>query len=231
MVRPDLLEPAERAARVVEAEHHPVVDVLGRADALGHGEARLVDELAHDPAEHEPGRVLDPRDVAAEAREEGLRALGGDGRRRRAARHLDEPRVTERREGVEADRAAGRVERAQRPFGAEDGERAALERGLVLLGAAVDREPRHVALGAERLDRGVARARRQAAQLLGDRQVAGDDDEPPVRRPRPRAGPGRPGGAGRPRRRTSRARSCARGARRRRASPRAGSGASAARRS
>ena len=172
------------------------------------GEARLVDELAHDPAEHEPGRVLDPRDVAAEAREEGLRALGRDGRRRRAAGHLDEPRVTERREGVEADRAAGRVERVQRPVGAEHRERAALERRLVVVGAAVDGEPRHVALGAERLDRGVARARRQAAQLLGDRQVAGDDHEPPVAA----SGLGRVRVVGAVRavrrRRTSRARSC-----------------------
>src|SRR6478736_6287740 len=180
VVRPDRLEPLERAARVVEAEPHAVVDVLSRPDALGHGEARLVDQLAHDPAEHEPGRVLHPGDVAAEAREEGLRPLGRDGRRRRAARQLDEPRVAEWREGVEADRAAGRVERVQRPVGAEHGEGAALERGLVVLGAAVDRERRHVALGAERLDGGVARARGQLAQLLGDRQVAGDDDEPPA---------------------------------------------------
>src|SRR6185436_4853061 len=57
--RPDRLEPAERAARVVEAELHPVVDVVRRPDALGDGEGGLVDELAHDPAEHEPGRILD----------------------------------------------------------------------------------------------------------------------------------------------------------------------------
>src|SRR5262249_43562176 len=71
--RADRLEPRERPARVVEAEHHAVVDVLRRPDALGHGEARLVDELADDPPEDEPGRVLHPRDVAAEAREERLR--------------------------------------------------------------------------------------------------------------------------------------------------------------
>src|SRR6185503_14771786 len=88
VVRPDRLEPPERAARVVQAELHPVVDVLGRPDALGHREARLVDELAHDPAEHEPGRVLHPRDVAAQAREERLRPPGRGRRRRRAARHL-----------------------------------------------------------------------------------------------------------------------------------------------
>src|SRR4051812_2830758 len=46
--RADRLEPRERPARVVEAEHHAVVDVLRRADVLGHREARLVDELADD---------------------------------------------------------------------------------------------------------------------------------------------------------------------------------------
>src|SRR6476659_8463284 len=46
--RADRLELPERSALVVEAELHPVVDVVRRPDALGHGEARLVDELAHD---------------------------------------------------------------------------------------------------------------------------------------------------------------------------------------
>ena len=37
-----------------------------RADALAQREGRLVDELADDPAEHEPGRVADPLDVLAQ---------------------------------------------------------------------------------------------------------------------------------------------------------------------
>src|SRR3954470_15665109 len=44
----------------------------------------------------------------------------------------------------------------------------------------VDHEPRHLAHGPERLDRRVPGARRQTAQLLGQRQLAGDHDEPPL---------------------------------------------------
>ena len=99
----DRVAPLERAARVVEAEHHAGVDVLGGADAVAEREARLVDELAHDPAEHEPGRVADPLDVAAERGEERLGGARGGVRGRRAARELDEP--AERRGGEEAGRA------------------------------------------------------------------------------------------------------------------------------
>src|SRR5688572_29084300 len=53
------LQPRERAARVVEAELRAGVDVVGGADALADREARLVDQLRDDAAEHAAGRVAD----------------------------------------------------------------------------------------------------------------------------------------------------------------------------
>src|SRR4051794_15089315 len=74
------LQPGERPARGVEPEDHARVDVLGRADALADGEARLVDELADDPPEHEPGSVCDPFGMQAEGPEEALdRLVAGAG--------------------------------------------------------------------------------------------------------------------------------------------------------
>ena len=96
----------------------PGVDVRGAADALAERERRLVDQLADDPAEHEPGRVADPLGVLAERGEE---ALGGA---RPPTSALSGPRVSstrlrlgQRRERVEADGAArrGRAPRASPP--------------------------------------------------------------------------------------------------------------------
>ena len=111
---------------MVEAEDHAGVDVLGGADALAEREARLVDELADDPAEHEAGRVADPLDVAAERGEERLGGARGGVRGRRAARQLDEP--AERDGGEEAGRAALRVELGERRLVAQHELRAALQR-------------------------------------------------------------------------------------------------------
>src|SRR5512132_3287297 len=92
----DRLAPLEGAARMVEAEHHPDVDVVPRADALADGEARLVDELGHDAPEHEAWCVVHPDGAQAERREELLDALGGRRRGARPARELDQRRAAER---------------------------------------------------------------------------------------------------------------------------------------
>ena len=111
MLEADQVGPRERSPRVAEAEYHAEVDVLGAADAFAEREGGLVDDLADDPPEHQPGRVPDPRHVLAERVEETLGARGRDGRGALAARQLDQARVPERRQRVEADRAAARVER------------------------------------------------------------------------------------------------------------------------
>ena len=72
--RADRLGPLERPARPVEAEPHRDVDVLGRGDALADGEVGLVDDLAEDPSEDQPGRVADPLDVLAHGAEVASRA-------------------------------------------------------------------------------------------------------------------------------------------------------------
>ena len=96
------------------------------ADAFAEREGGLVDHLADDPPEHEARGVADPRDVLAERRKQPLGALGGErggaspsGSARRAA-----PR-SKRRQHVEADGAAARVERAERAPRAEHQSRAA----------------------------------------------------------------------------------------------------------
>ena len=70
--------------RVVEPEGHAGVHVDRRSDSLPDGEGRLVHELAHHPAQHEPASVPDPFGVEAERGAEGLRGsrrvLGGGGR-------------------------------------------------------------------------------------------------------------------------------------------------------
>ena len=60
----------------------PVSMSARAADAFAERERRLVDHLADDPPEHQPGRVADPGDVLAERAEEALGALG---RQRRGA--------------------------------------------------------------------------------------------------------------------------------------------------
>src|SRR3954452_12537036 len=102
VLEPDRPRPGERPARVVHPEDHAVVDVGLAAHALAQREERLVDDLRDHPAEHEPGRVADPRGVQTERGEEAL-ALPGDrvvGRRR--AGELDESAARDRRQRVEA---------------------------------------------------------------------------------------------------------------------------------
>src|SRR3984957_14021197 len=113
VVEADLVRPREWAARVVEAVDHAGVDVGGRADALAERERALVDHLADHPAEHEAGRVTDPRGVLAEACEQPLRRRGGRVGGGAAACELDQLRSVQRWEHVESDRAAARVERSE----------------------------------------------------------------------------------------------------------------------
>ena len=77
VVEADLVGPGEDAPRITEAMDHPGVDVLGARKPLAEGERRLVDDLANDPAEDEPRRVVDPQRVFAECLEEVLSGLGG----------------------------------------------------------------------------------------------------------------------------------------------------------
>src|SRR5665213_817258 len=58
MVEPDLIGPRERAARIVEPEHHAGVDVLCAAHAFTKREGALVDHLAEDSLEHAAARRL-----------------------------------------------------------------------------------------------------------------------------------------------------------------------------
>ena len=163
--------------------------------------ARLVDHLADDPPEHEPGRVADPRHVLAERREE---ALGARRRERRGSLRCASARparvLPKRRQHVEADRAAARVERG-RAIPARTA-RAARRRPRRLraggarrrrccsagrLAVAFDRS----ATAARRRSARAARAprsprpRRRRAELPGDRPVAGDHDTPSPRPPPP----------------------------------------------
>src|SRR3954464_13791352 len=113
MLEPYRLAPGERPPGVRETESEPRVHIAGRAHALADRERRLVHELAHDPAEHEPGRVADPLAVHAELREEVLDScrplVGGRGQ----ARELGELHVLDRWEQVEAagGGVAARMER------------------------------------------------------------------------------------------------------------------------
>src|SRR5665809_163481 len=66
VVEPDRLRPLERPSRIVEAEPHRGVEILGGAGSALEREGGLVDELADDPPEHEPRRVADPLDVLSE---------------------------------------------------------------------------------------------------------------------------------------------------------------------
>src|SRR2546430_749043 len=85
------------------------------ATAFTEGERGLVYHLADDPPQHQPRRVADPLDVLAERREE---ALGARGRHRRGgvpSRELDQARLAERGQHVEAHRASPGIERVERP--------------------------------------------------------------------------------------------------------------------
>ena len=77
VVEPDDVGPRERTVRMVEPEQQARVDVLDRADTLAHGESGLVDDLAHDPAEHEARRVADPLADHPQGAEEPLGGLDG----------------------------------------------------------------------------------------------------------------------------------------------------------
>src|SRR5579864_4111578 len=133
MVEPDLVRPGEGTPRVVEPVDHPGIDVLRRADALAQRERALVDRLADDPAKDQAGDVANPLGELAERGEELLRG-GHRGRRRvLSARELDQPGAGERREDMEADRAAAGVEGCERAGRTADRLRAALQRRLGLL--------------------------------------------------------------------------------------------------
>ena len=225
--RADQVAPRERPPRVVEAQLHAPIDVRGRADALAEREARLVDELGDDPPADEPRPVADPFRAAAERREERL-GRGGDRRGGdRPAGELDEPGVAHGQGQGEAGRAPARILGGERSGVAEEHLRAALQRRVVLAGAAVHDQRRHLAVRLPGRPRVPARGVRRGEQVM--------------RRPRPR--PRRPRGARRRRpararadrragpagRRTSPGPSCARGARSQRAARRAATAASGAR--
>ena len=113
VVEADQVAPGERPARVVHTQLHARVDVRRRADALARGERRLVDELADDPAQHEPRRVANPGRVDAQRRKELLTALGRKLARPAAARQLHEPAGSERRQRVETGSRPAAVERCE----------------------------------------------------------------------------------------------------------------------
>src|SRR4249919_3255506 len=71
VVEADRVGPVQGPVRMVEAEEHARVDVLGGAHALAQREGRLVDELAHDPREHQARSVRHPFGVLAQRGEEG----------------------------------------------------------------------------------------------------------------------------------------------------------------
>src|SRR5438445_8949118 len=53
VVEADRVGPRERSAGMVQAEHHPGVDVVKVAHAFAERERALVDHLADDPSEHQ----------------------------------------------------------------------------------------------------------------------------------------------------------------------------------
>ena len=139
-----------------------------RADALAERERRLVDELADDPPEHEPGRVADPLDVLAQRREE---ALGGA---RRPASSVSGPRVSStrpRRRPAAAARGSRRRRRRGRARPASP-RRSSIacgppcSGGSSSVGAAVEDQERHLAVGLlGRARRPSPRPRRASQQL------------------------------------------------------------------
>ena len=184
----DRLAPRERAARMVEAEHHPDVDVLARADALADGEARLVDELGHDAPEHEARRVAATHTVRrpSAAKSSSTRsAAGGAVPGPRVSSTSGEPSSGGSTWKPTAPPPPSR--RVQRAVRAQQRDGPALQRRALGIGAAVDQQPRDLALGlvlVARVEAGRARPARAA---------------PGRRRPRPRrprAGPSPPPGAG-----------------------------------
>jgi hypothetical protein len=76
VIQADDIGPVQRPVRVVEAEQHAGVDVVGAAHPLAQRERRLVDQLADDAAQHQARCVDDPLNVLAQRGEEHLRALG-----------------------------------------------------------------------------------------------------------------------------------------------------------
>src|ERR1700727_836250 len=180
VVEADLLRPLEDPARVVQTVDHARVDVGGAADALGHRERRLVDDLADDPAEHEPGRLVDPDGVLAEGGENPLGRGGRGVGRVGAAGELDQARLIERRESVKADRATAGIHHRERARNAADRLRAALERRREVL-AEAEVEDQEGGLALLRRLRGgdvPAGLRRGVGERVRQGRVAGDDDQP-----------------------------------------------------
>src|SRR5205807_1059975 len=89
VVEADRVRPAEDSTGVVHPVDKSRVDIRGAADALAERERGLVGDLADDPAQHQPGRIADPRDVLSERGEESLRSVSGRLRRVGATGQLD----------------------------------------------------------------------------------------------------------------------------------------------
>jgi hypothetical protein len=165
----------------------PVVDVLARADAPRRREARLVDELGDDAPEHEPGRVATTR-CAGRGRAKTPRL------RSAATRRGAGPRVSSTSgelpsggQDVEADGAAAAVEGVQRAVGAQQRDRAALQRRPSGR-RRVDQQPRDLAVASSWSRASKPAARGERAQLVGD--VSSPATTTSARRPPPGAAGG-----------------------------------------
>ena len=199
VLRADPVAPGERAARVVEAELHAGVDVGRVADALAEREARLVDELRDDPAEHEARARRRPTRRGGRAWRRSARGAAAAAARSSAVRvSSTSPPPRAAAAAVEAGGAAARVLRGERAGVAEQRLRPALQRRVVLAGRRSRRSGtaprRRPATACARPSPRSSAAREQPG---GDLGVAGDDDEPvaaasPARAPAGRRG--RPGG-------------------------------------
>ena len=181
----DRLAPGERAARMVEPEHHPVVDVLAacRRPRSTAKHASLTSWQTIRPSTS-PGASPDPRACAAERGEERLGALGGHAPPSRGPRvSSTSARAVERRQDVEADRAAA-ARRARAASRRRTAARPARPAAAGPSGSAPQSSSSHGTSPAASswLARVEARARGQRAQLRGDVRA---------HRPRRRAGPRR----------------------------------------
>ena len=163
----------------------------GAPDSFTEREGALVDDLADDPPEHQPGGVIDPHRVLAERGEELLDGCGGGARRVRPSRELDQAGLVERGKGVKADRATARVERRERAGRAADRLRSPLQRhiGLLALEAEIEDQERRLTFaglfGREDVPIGLGG---RLAQLHGQSGVARHDHDPVTAAGRQRVG-------------------------------------------
>ena len=180
VVEPDLVGPREGPARVVERRGSCRCRCRRPADAFAERERRLVDTWQTIRPSTRPGASPTQTVRLPSVAKQPLRRRGGRVRGGRASGELDEPSLVEWRQHVEADRGfrPGRASRASRQRRGSPGP--------ALRAAPVARLREHASStrngtspsgGLRRPDVPPDR-RGRIAQLLGERAVAGDHEDP-----------------------------------------------------